>query len=129
MVISLEQGAELHMAQLMPLPLTVSCFSKIQIGFTFLVPPPPPGNPGQRAVKRMMMKRVTCICNMQYVSNFMDCVMYLQLSEVTLRDSNPSHADIQGNVPNVNNFIRELQVITVFVFGFLTKKNKKQISK
>jgi len=30
-----EQGADLHMAQLMPLPLTVSCFSKIQIGFTF----------------------------------------------------------------------------------------------
>ena len=38
MVICLEQGADLHMAQLMPLPLTVSCFSKIQIGFTFLVP-------------------------------------------------------------------------------------------
>ena len=37
MVISLEQGADLHTAQLMPLPLTVSCFSKIQIGFTFLV--------------------------------------------------------------------------------------------
>ena len=36
MVICLEQGADL--AQLMPLPLTVSCFSKIQIGFTFLVP-------------------------------------------------------------------------------------------
>ena len=35
MVICLEQGADLHMAQLMPLPLTVSCFSKIQIGFTF----------------------------------------------------------------------------------------------
>jgi len=34
-VICLEQGAYLHMAQLMPLPLTVSCFSKIQIGFTF----------------------------------------------------------------------------------------------
>jgi len=31
-------GADLHMAQLMPLPLTVSCFSKIQIGFTFLGP-------------------------------------------------------------------------------------------
>jgi len=31
----------LHMAQLMPLPLTVSCFSKIQIGFTFLVPAHP----------------------------------------------------------------------------------------
>ena len=38
MVICLEQGADLHMAQLMPLPLTVSCFSEIQIGFTFLVP-------------------------------------------------------------------------------------------
>ena len=37
MVICLEQGADLHMAQLMPMPLTVSCFSKIQIGFTFLV--------------------------------------------------------------------------------------------
>jgi len=29
----LERGADLHMAQLMPLPLTVFCFSKIQIGF------------------------------------------------------------------------------------------------
>jgi len=37
-VVCLEQGADLHMDQLMPLPLTVSCFSKIQIGFTFLVP-------------------------------------------------------------------------------------------
>jgi len=45
------------MAQLMPLPLTVSCFSKIQIGFTFLVPAHP-GSPGQRAVKRVFFKRV-----------------------------------------------------------------------
>jgi len=37
-IICLERGADLHMAQLMPLPLTVSCNSKIQIGFTFLVP-------------------------------------------------------------------------------------------
>jgi len=44
MVIGLELGADLHMAQLMPLPLTVSCFSKIQIGFTFLVPAHP-GSP------------------------------------------------------------------------------------
>jgi len=36
-VICLEQGADLHITQLMPLPLTVSCSSKIQIGFTFLV--------------------------------------------------------------------------------------------
>ena len=52
MVICLERGADLHMAQLMPVPLTVSCFSKIQIGFTFLVPAHP-GSPGQRAVKRV----------------------------------------------------------------------------
>jgi len=52
MVICLERGADLHMAQLMPLPLTVSCFSKIQIGFTFLVLAHP-GSPGKRAVKRV----------------------------------------------------------------------------
>ena len=34
-VICLERGADLHMAQLMSLPLTVSCLSKIQIGFPF----------------------------------------------------------------------------------------------
>ena len=50
MVICLERDADLHMAQLMPLPLTISCFSKIQIGFIFLVPVDP-GSPGQRAVK------------------------------------------------------------------------------
>ena len=38
MVTCLERGADLHMAQLMPLPFTASYFSKIQIGFTFLVP-------------------------------------------------------------------------------------------
>ena len=57
MVICLERGAELHMAQLIPLPLTVSCFSKIQIGFTSLVPAHP-GSPGKRAVKRMCV----CVC-------------------------------------------------------------------
>ena len=54
-VICLERGADLHMAQLMPLTLTVSCFSKIQIGFTFLVPAHP-GSPGKRAVKWV------CVC-------------------------------------------------------------------
>ena len=49
------RGADLHMAQRMPLPLTVSCFSKIQIGFTFLVPAHP-GSPRQRAVKWV------CVC-------------------------------------------------------------------
>jgi len=52
MVICLERGADLHTAQLMPLPLTVSCFSKIQICFTFLVPTHL-GSPGKSAVKRV----------------------------------------------------------------------------
>ena len=52
MVICLEQGADLHMAQLMPLSLTVSCFSEIQTGFTFLVPAHL-GSPGNRAVKQV----------------------------------------------------------------------------
>jgi len=53
-VVCLERGADLHMAQRMPLPLTVSCFRKIQIGFTFLVPAHP-GSPGQRAIKRVLL--------------------------------------------------------------------------
>ena len=57
MAICLERSADLHIAQLMPLPPTVSCSSKIQTGFTFLVPAHP-GNPGQRAVKRVCV----CVC-------------------------------------------------------------------
>jgi len=54
-VICLERGADLHMAQLMLLPLTVSCFTKIQIGFTFLVLAHP-GSRGKRAIK------LVCVC-------------------------------------------------------------------
>ena len=57
MVICQERDADLHMAQLMPLPLTASCFSKIQIGFTFLVPAHL-GSPGKRAVKRVCVLRM-----------------------------------------------------------------------
>jgi len=56
-VVCLDQGADLHTAQLMSLPLTVSCFSKIQIGFTFLVPAHL-GSLGQRAVKRVCVKSI-----------------------------------------------------------------------
>jgi len=55
MVICLEQGADLHMVQLMPLPLTISCYNKIQIDVTFLVP----AHPGSRA--KGAVKRV-CVC-------------------------------------------------------------------
>ena len=50
------------MAQLMPLPLTVSCFSKIQIGFTFLVPAHL-GSPGKMAIKRVCV----CVCVCKYL--------------------------------------------------------------
>jgi len=64
--ICLEQGADLHfMVQLMPLPLTVSCSSKIQIGFIFLVPAHL-GSPGKRAVKRVCV----CVCVVRYPSHY-----------------------------------------------------------
>ena len=55
-VICLERGADLHTAQLMPLPLTVSSFSKIKIDFTFLVPTHP-GSPGKGPLNGCV-----CVC-------------------------------------------------------------------
>jgi len=72
MVVCLKRGADLHVAQLMPLPLTVSCFSKIQIGFTFLVPAHP-GNPGKRAVKRVCVCVISCNCLVTMVGIFALC--------------------------------------------------------
>ena len=59
MVICLERGADLHTAQLMPLPLTVFCFSNIQIGFSSLVPAHL-GGPRKRAVKRVCVYIYIC---------------------------------------------------------------------
>ena len=50
MVICLQRGADLHMAQMLPLPLTFSCFSKTEIGLAFVIPAHL-GSPGKRAVK------------------------------------------------------------------------------
>ena len=60
------------MSQLMPLPLppTVSCFSKIQIGFTFLVPAHL-GSPGKRAVKRV------CVCVLYAIEVAFSALMLL----------------------------------------------------
>ena len=69
MVICLELGANLHMAQLMPLPLTVSCFSKIQASFTFLVPAHP-GSPGKSAVKRVCVCVPKWLTSVQYIYKF-----------------------------------------------------------
>ena len=60
MVVCLERDADLHIAQLMLLPLTVSCFSKIQIAFTFLVPAHP-DSPGKGPLNARARARV-CVC-------------------------------------------------------------------
>ena len=61
------------MAQLMPMPPTVSCFSEIQIGFTFLVPAQP-GSPGHRAVKRVYV----CVCLQHAATSSMHCCQCYQ---------------------------------------------------
>jgi len=75
-VICLERGAGLHMAQLMPLPLTVSHFSKIQIGFTFLVLAHL-GSPGQRAIKRV------CVREHPFTPVMTSSLLYWELAAVT----------------------------------------------
>jgi len=83
-VVSLEQGADLRMAQLMALPLTVSCFSKIQIGFTFLVPAHL-GSPGQTAVKRVCAVCVLMISLIAQLAKVTRCVKsFVCLCAVTL---------------------------------------------
>ena len=78
----------------MPLPLTVSCFSKIQIGFTFLVSAHP-GSPGQRAVKRVCV----CVCN--------------ALSALTLlvgwQEGHPVCKQLSGGVPAWSSVWSEVQ--------------------
>ena len=64
MVICLERDADLYMAQLMPLPLSVSCSSQIQIGFTFVVPAHL-GSTRQRAVKWV------CVCVCVFDKNYL----------------------------------------------------------
>jgi len=87
-VVCLERCADLHMAQLIPLPLTVSCFSKIPIGFILLVPSHP-GSPGQRAVKRVcvciykavcshlkqMLSPPVSVCHFSYRTYFILCII------------------------------------------------------
>jgi len=69
-VICLERDADLHMAHLMPLPLTVSCFSKIQIGFTFLVPAHL-GSPGKGLLNGCVCVRACVFVHLSlYVSRF-----------------------------------------------------------
>jgi len=54
-VICLERGADLHMAQLMPLPLTVSCFCKIQIWYRLT----------QVVAEKGPLNRSVCVCSIK----------------------------------------------------------------
>jgi len=77
---------------LMPLPLTVSCFSKIQIGFTFLVPAHP-GSPGQRAIKRVCV--FVCVNGVSVKCGWM-CVV--SVCVCVYDNNNNSHDNVYGAV-------------------------------
>jgi len=84
MVICPTRDADLHMAQLMPLPLTVSCFSKIQIGFTFMVPADP-GSLGKKGplngcvcVSQKKTRRYTLVRNFAKCSPILKEVFHQQ---------------------------------------------------
>jgi len=103
-VICLERGADLRMAQLMPLPLTVSCVSKIQIGFAFLAPAHP-GSPGKRAVKWV------CVCN----SNIASESQHLTMQYVTRIVVN-QHSQSNKNRPNFSECNMHGQMITAYLY-------------
>jgi len=69
-VICLERGADLHIAQLMPLPLTVSCFIKMQIGFTFLVPAHL-GSP-----RKGPLNVCVCVCVLYFAFSCFNCYFF-----------------------------------------------------
>ena len=77
MVICLERGADLHMAELMPLPLTVSCFSKIQVGFIFLVPAHL-GSPGKGPLNGCV-----CMCVVHRLFNFGELFTSYLIAQLT----------------------------------------------
>jgi len=83
-VICLERGADLLAAQLMPLPLTVSCFSKIQIGFTFLILAHP-GSPGKGPLNGCVCM---CVSHRETFENICivlkGCMFLLMLSQMDI---------------------------------------------
>ena len=105
MVISLERGADLHMAKLMPLPHTISCISKIQIGFTFLVP-------AHLVIpEKGQLNVCVCVC-------VRACVLTYHISHgtgshfVTQRPSDPGIQRPGDPVDPVTLFYNELQMST-----------------
>ena len=97
MVICLERGADLHTAQMMPLSLTVSCFRKIQIGVTFLVPAHL-GSPERTAVKWVCVLCVSVcvrVCLSIAALRFLDLMLNLG-NKVPSQSSNTA-----GHIANI----------------------------
>ena len=115
MVICLERCADLHMAQLMPLPLTVSCFSKIHIGFTFLVPAHL-GSPGERVVKRVCVCVVCffqCLTSLYpsfYLYTVYACIVYCISCSFVLY----WHTVLQYSMPQETNKVNLLPVLSYY---------------
>ena len=107
-VICLEVGAYLHMAQLMPLPLTISCFCKIEIGFTFMVAAHP-GSPGKRAVKRV------CVC-------YSDSLCYVRRKQTVIHLPTPDE-NVTTLACELLNFFIRLKVCCVLSNAGGSEKN------
>ena len=103
----------MHTAQLMPLPVTVSRFSKIQIGFTFLAPAHP-GSPGQRAVKWVCVCVCVCCFSPESIRNRND-VFYLMPEPSCVPDSpvwysaQPLSTDAMNRMLSRIRVVREIQ--------------------
>jgi len=117
MVVCLDRGADLHMAQLMPLPLTVSCFSKIQNGFTFLVLARL-GSPRQRAVKLVYVCVLTAGC-LQLPEICWNTKLLLEVLEISW-----NLVDARGNfiISDVI-FARQTNVSTLYIVKFSGKQD------
>ena len=100
----------------MPLPLTVSCFSKIHIGFTFLVPAHL-GSPGKRAVKRVCvcvcLRARACVCPVKCPAFFRTVLGSLQVSTVVGRTIDPTDQTTLQDIINMrlDEFIEQFEPI------------------
>ena len=106
MVVCLELGADLHMSQLTPLPLTVCCFSKIQIGFFVLVLAHL-GSPRKRAVKRVCVQSFKAVKSCRkdlYMVRCKSVCDYRLLSE---------HVLVMISVPVISFMLHSLLIIMI----------------
>ena len=103
-----------EVAQLMPLPLTVSCFGEIQIGFTSLVPAHP-GSPGKGAIKRLCV----CVCVCVSVCELVYCIRGELSGDVFVRSyaTTALHKDRRKWRRNFSYHCTEMTTIENYVGG------------